>query len=374
MSLAAPSPLLGPRTRDDKRRVTRFALSGVHVSIANGLRRTILGYLPSLGIVPFPESDTTVTITTNTTPLHNELVKSRLAAIAFNVDPDDELVDRLEFRLKLQNVSNETRLVTVGDAELWDTVSGKPLSAEATKALLPPDPVTGDHSLLLVLRPPVGTMPGDTIDLRATMRKVTTTDYGTYVLASTCAYGNTPDVEARETAWREEDAPDHPTSRVLWDESTAGKFVVPQSFDFVLRAIGWMDEAALIHAGLGHMEQQLTVLAEKGENGTLNVTKVKDVLAAHAFDVEVPGDTYALGHCLRHQLYELACQPNGMLVLVGFDKHHAHDSLGSIRLIFRNDASAINASHLVARAAREAAQVYHDLLRQTELKAASKRP
>jgi DNA-directed RNA polymerase subunit L len=365
------SPTLGPRTYDKTRRETRFTVAGVHVSIVNGLRRTILGHLPSLGIVPSPDSETTVTITSNTTPLHNELIKDRLAAIVFNLDPDDPLAERLEFRLKQENAGSQIRLVTVADAELWDTDTNKALAPEAVRAILPPSPVTGDHSLLIVLHPPVGSMPGDVIDLRATMRKVTPTDNGSYAMASTCSYGSTPDKEAEEAAWSEADIRGDPTSRAIWKEANAGKFFVPNSYDFVLRGVGWMDDNALLRAGLAHMRTELTALAEKGERDGLNVTKVRDVIAPHSFDVEIAGDTFSLGHCLRHQLYESACQPGGLLALVGFDKHHAHDKYGSLRLIFRNDASAVNASHVVARAAREVAQIYDELLRQTELRRGS---
>jgi hypothetical protein len=352
--------------------VVTFTLAGVHVSIANGLRRTILGRLPSLGIVPFPEADTTVTIATNTSPLHNELVKSRLACIAFHLDPDDPLAKRLEVRLRQQNTGDSVQLVTVGDIELWDSETETKLSEESTRAILPPDPATGDHALLLVLHPPIGTMPGAIIDLRATLERVTPHRRGTYALASTCAYKYTPDVASREAAWAAEELPNDVRTRAIWDETTAGQHIVPDSYDFVLRAVGWMNERELLTQGLIYMRQALTEIGEKGDAGGLNVTKVKDVLAPHTFDVEIAGDTYALGHCIRHQLYVDACGPGGVLASVGFDKLHAHDPNGVLRMVFRNDASAVNASHLTARAAHSVAAVYDALVRRVTRSEAKK--
>jgi hypothetical protein len=301
-----------------------FTLSGAHVSIANGLRRTILGRLPSLGIVSFPETETTVTITTNTSPLHNELIKTRLACIAFHIDPADPLAERLEVRLNKQNTGDSVQLVTVGDIELWDSETDTKLPEESIRTILPPDPATGDQSLLLVLHPPIGTMPGAIIDLRATLKRVIPHQRGTYVLASTCAYEYTPDKASREAAWSAEELPNDVRTRAIWDESTAGQYIVPESYDFVLRAVGWMNERELLMQGLIYMRQMLTEIGEKGDAGGLNVTKVKNVLAPYTFDVEIAGDTYALGHCIRHQLYVDACGAGGVLVSVGFDKLHAH--------------------------------------------------
>ncbi len=223
--------------------------------------------------------------------------------------------------------------------------------------------MTGDHSLILVLRPPIGTMAGDIIDLRGTLERVTPHDRSSYALASTCAYKNTPDTAAREAAWKAEGLNEDVRTRAIWDASTAGEYRIPESYNFVLRSAGWMDERQLLTQGLAHMHRTLSEVAEKGDAGGLNVTKVRDVLAAHTFDVEITGDTYALGHCLRHQLYVDACGPGGALVSVGFDKLHAHDPNGVLRMVFRNDASAVNASHITARAAHSVAAIFEGLLR-----------
>jgi hypothetical protein len=369
---AADEPTIGEFTRD--KGVTRFVISHVDTSIVNGLRRTILGQLPLLAIVPFPESDTTVRITANTTPMHNELIKQRLAAINFHLDPDDPLAGRLQVKLKVGNTSDTVRIVTVGDIELWDTVADKSLAPEATRAILPPDPITGDHAMLIVLRPPIGTMPGDVLELTATMRKMTSTANGMYTLASVCAMGNVADKTARDRAWKTEQAGDSARDRALWEETAKGRFDIPDTFSFSLRAVRWLDDRQLLVRGLEHMQRELTALADKGESGALNVTKVKDVLAKHTFDVEIPGDTYSLGHCLRHQLYlSVTASPQSMLSIVGFDKHHAHDKHGSLRMVFRNDASAVNASHITARAAREVASIYSILIRQLASRKGGKR-
>lgn len=342
-----------------------FTVSNVHVSIVNGLRRTILGHLPTLGMVAFPESATTIRINQNSSPFHNELLKQRLACIAFNLHPDDELADRLEFRLNIENTEeSEVRLVTVADATLWDTQTDKQLSKEATRQILPADPVTGDHALLMVLLPPVGVTPGGAIDLTATLRRVTPSDSGAYALASTCAYGHVIDTKARDDAREAAGVSSEPYPKSVWEESVAGKFNIPDTYNFKIRAVGWMNAIQLVRAGAAHMRKELLEVAERATNGALNVTKVKDVIAENTFDIEIPGDTYSLGHALRHQLYVTKCTTDytSPLLLVGFDKKHAHDNNGELRVVFARDSSAANAYNLVAEAAREVAATYGTML------------
>ena len=344
--------------------VSEFTISNVHVSIINGLRRTILGHLPALGIVAFPESETTIRIAQNTSPFHNEILKQRLSCIAFNLNPNDELAGRIEFRLKVENTDSRTRLVTVADATLWDSVTEKQRTPEATRQILPPDSLTGDHALLLILPPPVGSSPGGVIDLKATLKRVTPNDSGAYALASTCAFGHVINKEAREDARVAAGVPDEPYAKSVWEESVVGRFNIPDTYLFKIRSVGWMNDKALLQQGLVHMQRELLAISERATNSALNVKKARDVVADNCFDVEIPGDTYALGHALRHQLYETDCTERGALLLVGFDKKHAHDTNGELRLVFKNDSSAANASNLVAKAAKEVAMVYEALIKQ----------
>jgi len=349
-----------------------FTMSGVHVSVANAIRRTILGRIPTLGIVGFPEANTTVEIILNTTPFHNELIKQRLECIPFGVDPlsdpatSEQLVNNLEVRLNVRNDDpSQVRTVTTADLELWDTQANKQFSPEQKAQLLPADPITGEHELLVILRPPVGTQPGDALKLTATVKEVVASDSSAYALASTCAYGNSEDTEAKEREWAEAAGPTpstDPMVRTLWEEQVGRRFKRDNSYDWQLRSIGWITEGRLLVRAIEVLQHALAKIADKGDAGNLNVTKVKDALAPHTFDVEITGDTYTLGHLLRHQLYDSVTNQTGLLRLVGFDKHHAHDKNGVLRMVFQNDASAVNASHLTARAAREVIAVFQELL------------
>ena len=126
-----------------------------------------------------------------------------------------------------------------------------------------------------------------------------------------------------------------------------------------------MNEKQILRAAAAHMRTELLAIAERATNSALNITKVKDILAQSAFDIEIPGDTYSLGHALRHQLYITECGMDygSQLTLVGFDKKHAHDQNGELRIIFGREASVANAFNVVATAARQVADIYQTILK-----------
>ena len=70
---------------DDKDGVLRFRLSGVNVSLANGLRRTILSDIETAAFITSPHEQCKMNITSNTTRLNNEILKQRLSCIPIHI-------------------------------------------------------------------------------------------------------------------------------------------------------------------------------------------------------------------------------------------------------------------------------------------------
>lgn len=66
-----------------------FTLSGVNVSIANAIRRTILSDIPLVVFRTSPYEECKATILKNTTRLHNEIIKQRLSCIPICIKEDD---------------------------------------------------------------------------------------------------------------------------------------------------------------------------------------------------------------------------------------------------------------------------------------------
>ena len=65
----------------DKDDALLFTLSGVNVSLANAIRRTILSDIPLVVFKTAPYEENKANIIANTTRLNNEILKQRLSCI-----------------------------------------------------------------------------------------------------------------------------------------------------------------------------------------------------------------------------------------------------------------------------------------------------
>ena len=66
-----------------------FRLSGVNVSLANGLRRIILSEIPTIVFRTAPHDKNRVDIEINTTRMNNELIKQRISCVPIHITDTD---------------------------------------------------------------------------------------------------------------------------------------------------------------------------------------------------------------------------------------------------------------------------------------------
>ena len=171
--------------RSTGEREVRFDVDGVDLCVVNAIRRAIKGDVPTAAFAYDPRApdapNTGVHVLANTSALSNEFVAHRLSLLPVCFDEnelDRVLADprRHTFSLRVKNAeaggsgnSSAVRLVTSKDIEVQDGLTGAPRPPEVRDALFPPDPVTGDHVLLLRLRPTATGAVADGEEFSATM-------------------------------------------------------------------------------------------------------------------------------------------------------------------------------------------------------------
>lgn len=69
----------------DKGNTLQFTLSGVNVSLANALRRTILSDIPIAVFKTSPYEENKAIIYSNTSRLNNEILKQRLSCVPIHI-------------------------------------------------------------------------------------------------------------------------------------------------------------------------------------------------------------------------------------------------------------------------------------------------
>lgn len=130
-----------------------FDIENVDVSIVNGVRRIILSEFPTVGFNTDDYLNSDLKILENTSFLHNEMLGHRLSLIPINASPDGWNPKKLEFSLEVENKTKEAVVVTSADIVVTDTEEQKKLD---TKRFFPPNPITGDNIIIVVLRPNPG--------------------------------------------------------------------------------------------------------------------------------------------------------------------------------------------------------------------------
>ena len=90
-----------------------FTLSGVNVSLANAIRRTILSDIPLVVFRTTPYKENKANIISNTSRLNNEILKQRLSCIPIHIkDPDSFPLKNYLLEVNVENITNTTMYVT----------------------------------------------------------------------------------------------------------------------------------------------------------------------------------------------------------------------------------------------------------------------
>ena len=181
----------------------------VDVSVANGIRRTLLNNIEIPVMKGFPHADSKIQITNNTCRMNNEIIKSRLGCIPiyFRHLPRDQ-IENLRVMLKGKNNGSKTIYITTESFRVIDRKTGKFLDNTTTKKMFPPCPTTGMYIDILRLHPSVmnydvdpntisgdmsNAVDGEEIELTADLTFATAAESAMYNVTSTCAYAYTPD-------------------------------------------------------------------------------------------------------------------------------------------------------------------------------------
>ena len=114
-----------------------FTLSGVNVSLANAIRRTILSDIPLVVFRTTPYQQNKANIISNTSRLNNEILKQRLSCIPIYIkDIEGFPMKNYQLEVNVENITDTTMYVTTKDFVIKDLVTGKPISESKNSGYL----------------------------------------------------------------------------------------------------------------------------------------------------------------------------------------------------------------------------------------------
>ena len=333
-----------------------FTLENCNVSIANGLRRTILSDINTVVMDTSLEKND-IKIHKNTTRFNNEILKQRLSSIPIHIK-DHDLINDLVVEVNEINDIDSIKYITTKDFQIKNTSSDTYLSEEEVRSIFPvsEEPVNG-FILFARLRPKISSnIPGEELHLECKLSVSNASKNGMYNVVSTCAYQNTPDKIEQNSQWQEVEneleekgyeKQDIDYFKKNWYLLKGKRFYLNDSFDFKIETIGVYSNLEIIHLACDSIIKRLNKIYEVSENQKLIMDKTKTTMN-NSVDITLENEDYTIGKIIEYILHEeYYLGPENILSYVGFIKLHPHDTDSIIRMSFTN-AENFNDSNIAS--------------------------
>lgn len=357
-----------------------FTLSGVNVSLANGLRRTIMSDIPTVVFRTAPYEANRSTILTNTTRLNNEILKQRLGCIPIHINLKDFDYTKYFMELNVENLSDTMMVVTSKDFVVKSTDTGKPISEADNKKIFPADSYTGDYIDFVRLRPRISDeIPGEKIHLTCELSVGTAKEDGSFSAVATCAYGFTVDVKEQEVMlnkkrkdWKDEGKSEKDIEGFEsknWMLLEGARIVKKDSYDFTIESVGVYTNMELLNMGCDILNDQLRGLDKVIEEDRLKINISQNTMS-NCFDIILENEDYTIGKIIEYFMYakffEQAQQQKAqqqkaegnVLSYCGFRKMHPHDPDSIIRVAYLEPTDRTTIKGHLKECIADAIQVY----------------
>jgi DNA-directed RNA polymerase II subunit RPB3 len=325
-----------------------FTLSEVDVSYANALRRTLLSDIPVVVFKTSPHEENKSIISINTSRLHNEIVKQRLSCIPICITHLDEHFQQIHnylLEIDVENQTDTTMVVTTADFKIRNKATNKYLDENTVKKIFPPfiSPDGGEEYYIefLRLKPKISEdMPGQQIKLTCEFSVGTARDDSMFNVTGTCSYGCTPNypkieeqLEIRKQKWRDEEKKEDEIKfeSANWKLLEGMRYVVKNSFDFVLESVGIYDNEQLMIESCMILLQKMTLLKNTIDNNEIDIHPSDNTLD-NCYDIVLKNEDYTVGNILNFELYDTFYKDLKVINYVGFKKFHPHDTDSLLRI------------------------------------------
>jgi DNA-directed RNA polymerase subunit L len=351
----------------------KFTLSGLNVSLANALRRTILSEIPTICFYTETYQDSQCNIQVNTTRLHNEILKHRLSCIPVhepvNLKQRDNtlLVGTHVLELDMKNETDSMIIVTTEHFRVKNKTSGKYLVPDEVRRIFPANKKTNMFIDFARLRPKIGdSIPGEQLTLTAEFSIHSAKENSMFNVVSKCAYGNTIDTTRVNAVWSEQDATLR--SQGVSDEDIefqkknfylldAQRHFVEDSFDFVVETVGVYENKDIVKMAALVLVNKLTDFIQNLESDSVPML-TSETTIEHCYDVTLENEDYTLGKILEYILYEKFYIKDKTLTYCGFKKFHPHNADSVLRMAYTQKSDRRMVAQYLKEAATSAKDVY----------------
>jgi len=356
--------------RSEELDVMKFTLSDLNVSIANGLRRTIIADIPIVVFRTHPYEESKTNMITNTTRLNNEILKQRLSCIPIHITDLDMPLGNYLVEVNVENLTNTIIYVTTEDFRIKNVTTGDYLTKADQQAIFPPNEMTGYYIDFARLRPKISEdIPGEKLHFTSEFSIATAKDDGMFNVVSTCSYGFTKDDAAVEEAlakkqqeWKDagltkEDIAFNSKDFMLLD---AQRIVKRDSFDFIIQTVGVFSNQDICHKACDILINKLKNLDTLLETDSITISPADNTMS-NCYDIILENEDYTIGKVIEYYLYSKFFEGIQILSYCGFKKMHPHDKDGIIRVAYKEEVEMVNIMQNLKECIADAVYIYEKI-------------
>jgi DNA-directed RNA polymerase subunit L len=344
-----------------------FTISGLNVSLANAIRRTILSDINVVVFRTSPYEKNDANILVNTSRLNNEIIKQRLSCIPIFIKNIEEFpLDKYYIEVKVENISSSLMYVTTEDFVIKDVATGKSISEAKTREIFPPSN-TGHFIDFVRLRPKISDeLPGESIHLTCKFSIGNAKEDGMFNVVSTCSYGFTPDkdkiqeVLGRKRAdWKQEGKTDNEIDfeSKNWELLDGLRITKKDCFDFTIQTIGIYSNFDLLNKACDILIDKFNELNILIETNEIIILKSQNTMS-NSFDIILENEDYTIGKAIEYLLYTKFYEGIKTLTYCGYKKMHPHDSDSIIRLAYKENVDIQFIKQNLLECVADAIQIY----------------
>jgi DNA-directed RNA polymerase subunit L len=324
-----------------------FTISGINVSLANAVRRTILSDIPINVIKTDTYETNECNILINTSRQHNEILKHRLSCIPIHIKELDLLPGKYVLEVDVKNDTDSIMFITTEQFKIKNKTNDNYLTEEEHRKIFPPSlSKTNMFIDFARLRPKISTtIPGEHIKLVAEFSIGTAKINSMYNVVSKCSYGNTLDIIKGNEAWEQiEDklkSENKTKEEIVFEKKNFDlldrqRYFIEDSFDFIITSIGIYENRELVKKACIILQKKILELIENIDADTLPIN-ISETTMDNCFDVVLENEDYTIGKVLEYILYERYYVKEKQFSFCGFKKFHPHNTDSIIRIAYNDN-------------------------------------
>lgn len=331
--------------KNEEKDLLEFTLSGLNLSLANAIRRTIISDIPVVGFYTETYEKNDCKIEINTTGVHNQILEHALMCIPVFTTKLDVLPGKYVLDVDVTNTTDNAIMVTTEHFHVKNKSNGEYLGKDEVARLFPKNEF-GRYIDFVEIPPQMnlGINEEKRLKLTSEFTVVNASVNGAFNVVCKCGMTNTVDQVRATKEWDDREAflstQEKTKDEIEYEKRDfflldAKRFCVENSFDFSIETIGIYENRELLKIACSILQGRLVDFIDKLESDVIPILESETTME-NCYDIILENEGYTLGKVIEYVLYTMLFEKEELINFCGFIVLHPSDKDSRIRLKYVN--------------------------------------